>query len=102
LAKSIATARTIMIENMKVLCVLQYQYSKKNANKEDNSKFDRDIIEAIKRIPLERRFQAISMNNLVMLKKQLDAQVEHEINNIVNKYNHIQGPILEKVVLFNQ
>jgi len=38
------------------------------------------------------------MNNLIMMKKKLDIQVDEEINKIVQEYNKKQIPLIEKVV----
>ena len=48
---------------------------------------------------MQQRLQAIALNNYVMLKKQLDVDMDQEINKLVQKYNKLQLPLMEKVKL---
>jgi nucleosome assembly protein 1-like 1 len=65
-------------------------------HKEDDITYEKEIIDAIKKLPLEQRLQAAALNHYTLLRKNLDQAVDGEIDIIVQKYNKIQAPIIEK------
>jgi len=70
---------------------------KKYPHKEDDVNHEKEIIDGIKKLPLEQRFQAIALNNYVLMRKQLDTEVEAQIQDIVKRYNKIQAPLMEEL-----
>jgi len=63
---------------------------------EEEKKFEQEILDAIKKVPIEQRFQLIALNNLILQKKQLDKDMEEEMEVIVKKYSKLTHPINEK------
>jgi len=66
---------------------------------EDEKKLEQEITDAIKKVPVEQRFQLIALNNLILQKKQLDADMEVEMNEIAKKYGKLSKPLQEKSML---
>jgi len=64
---------------------------------EADIKYEKEIVDAIKKLPLEQRFQAIALNNYILMRKQLDAEVEGQIQEIVRKYNKVQAPLMQQL-----
>jgi len=60
-------------------------------------KEEKEIIDAIKKLPLEQRFQLIALNNYTLMRKQQDVQSEGLIEELIKKYNKIQAPILHEL-----
>jgi len=70
---------------------------KKYPHEEEEIKYEKEIVDAIKKLPIEQRFQAIALNNYILMRKQLDLEVESQIQDIVRKYNKIQAPLMDNV-----
>lgn len=60
---------------------------------EEDIKHEKEIVDAIKKLPLEQRFQFIGLNNAMLQKKQLSLEEETEMKVVVNKYNKLQEPL---------
>jgi len=70
---------------------------KKNyPHKEDDIAYEKEIVDAIKKLPLEQRLQAIALNSYTLIKKQLEDNMDEEINKIIEKYNKLQAPLVDK------
>ena len=65
---------------------------------EEEKKLEQDIVEAIKKVGVDKRFQLIALNNLILQKKQLDKDMETEMDEIVKKFDKLSAPIEEKVI----
>jgi cell fate (sporulation/competence/biofilm development) regulator YmcA (YheA/YmcA/DUF963 family) len=65
---------------------------------EEDIQYEKEISDAIKKLPLEQRLQAIAINFYQLKKKRLDDVIDREIDQIINKYNSIQAPIAERVI----
>jgi len=63
---------------------------------DEEKKLEQEIVDAIKKLPIEQRFQLIALNNLMLQKKQMDKEMEDEMEAIVKKYNKLNQPINEK------
>jgi len=63
---------------------------------EEEKKLEQEIVDTIKKLPIEQRFQLIALNNLILQKKQLDKEMENEMDEIVKKYNKLSEPLEEK------
>jgi nucleosome assembly protein 1-like 1 len=61
---------------------------------EEDIKYEKEIVDAIKKLPIDQRFQAIALNNYILMRKQLDVEVEGQIQEIVKKYNKLQAPLM--------
>jgi len=70
---------------------------KKYPHDEEEVKYEKEIVDAIKKLPIEQRFQAIALNNYILMRKQLDTEVESQIQDIVRKYNKVQAPLMDNV-----
>jgi nucleosome assembly protein 1-like 1 len=68
--------------------------TKKYPHKPEDVSYEKEIVDAIKKLPLEQRFQAIALNNYILSRKQLDAEAEHQMNDIVRKFNKLQFPVM--------
>jgi len=66
-------------------------------HKEEDIKYEKEIKDAIKKLPLEQRFQAIALNNYILMRKQLDGEVESQIQDIVRKFNKLQAPLMNQI-----
>jgi nucleosome assembly protein 1-like 1 len=64
---------------------------------EADIKYEKEIVDAIKKLPLEQRFQAIALNNYILMRKQLDAEVEAQVGGLVVKYNKLQAPLMQQL-----
>jgi len=63
---------------------------------EEEKKLEQEIVDALKKVGVEQRFQLIALNNLILQKKQLDADMEAEMSEIAKKYGKLSKPITEK------
>jgi len=66
--------------------IKQYPYE------EDDIKFEEEIREAIKKLPLEQRLQLIALNSFLLSKKQDDDEAGVKIGEINDKYTNLQTP----------
>lgn len=66
-------------------------------HKEEDITYEKEIVDAIKKLPVEQRLQAIALNNYCLIKKQLEDNMDEEIDKIIEKYNKLQAPLVEKV-----
>lgn len=60
---------------------------------EEDIKYEKEIVDAIKKLTLEQRFQFIALNNLTLQKKQQDTDMDAEMKIVLNKFNKIQEPL---------
>ena len=61
-------------------------------------KLEKDIVEAIQKVSIEKKFQLIALNNLTLQKKELDKDMEAEMDALVEKFNKLSTSIEEKVI----
>lgn len=64
--------------------------------KEDDISYEKEITDAIKKLPLEQRILAVALNHYTLAKKKLDDKFDGEIDKIVQKYNALQGPLADR------
>jgi len=60
-------------------------------------KLENDIIELVKKLPLEQRLQIIALNNYCLSKKQDDFVMAKQMVAITDKYFKLQQPIQEEI-----
>jgi cell fate (sporulation/competence/biofilm development) regulator YmcA (YheA/YmcA/DUF963 family) len=65
---------------------------------EEDVQYEKEIVDAIKKLPLEQRLQAIAINFYQLQKKRLDDITDSQIDEIVKKFNAIQAPIADRVI----
>jgi nucleosome assembly protein 1-like 1 len=71
--------------------------TKKYPRDDEDVKYEKEIIDAIKKLPLEQRLQIIALNNYTLIRKRLDVHSESQIEDIVRKYNKTQAPIMNEL-----
>jgi len=65
-------------------------------HKEEDITYEKEIVDAIKKLPLEQRFQAIALNHYTLIKKHLEGGLDEEIDVIIQKYNKLQKPLIDR------
>jgi len=60
---------------------------------EEDVTYEKEIVDAIKKLDLDTRFQFIAVNNVVLQKKQLDTDLDSDMKNILNTFNKLQEPM---------
>jgi len=71
--------------------------SKVYPHKQEDIAYEQEIVDAIKKLPLEQRLQAVALNNYCLIKKQIEDNMDGEIDKIIEKYNKIHRPLMDKV-----
>ena len=64
---------------------------------EEDITYEQEIIDEIKKLPLEQRIQFIALNNITLKKKQLEEELDYAIDKIVQKYNKLETPAFDRV-----
>ncbi len=71
--------------------------SKRYPQEEDDIKFEQEIVEAIKKLPLEQRLQLIALNHFLIKKKQDDEDTGAKVDEINEKYTQLQNPHVDSI-----
>jgi len=64
---------------------------------EEDIKLEKEIVELIKKVPLEIRLQIIALNQFVLAKKQQDFVVGKKMEEVGDRYHKLQEPILQEI-----
>ena len=64
---------------------------------EEDIKFEQQIVDAIKKLPLEQRLQVVALNHYLLTKKTSDFKLGNQMEEIGSKYQKVQEPLMEKV-----
>ena len=66
--------------------------------KEEEQKLEEEIEKKIKALPVEERVKAVSLNHFLRQKKNLDKELEKELETLNEKYDKLTHPLISKVI----
>ena len=66
--------------------------------KEEEQKLEEEIQKKIKTLPIEERVKAVSLNYFLRQKKNLDKQLEKELEVLNEKYDKLTLPLISQVL----
>jgi len=74
-----------------------FKNQKETSNNVAYGNVDKEVLAAIKKVPLQYRAQIIALSHYLQLKKANDQQIKTRVTNVIHKHKKQRVPICEEV-----